>query len=67
MSELEDCVKDGTQPMMSARALCLTNAEDLAAMFPQFKARFTQLKRDAPSEVLDLSRATLGMDPGFGP
>jgi hypothetical protein len=67
MSELEDCVKDGTQPMMSARALCLTNAEDLAAMFPQFKARFTQLKRDAPSEVLDLSRATLGMDQGFGP
>lgn len=58
MSELEDCVRDGNNRLTSARALCLTNAEDLGAMFPQLAERLNQLKASAPSEIRDLARAT---------
>ncbi len=58
MNELEECVRDSGNRMLSARALCLTNAEDLAAMFPQFSDRLNQLRASAPQDVADLARAS---------
>jgi hypothetical protein len=58
LAELEECVRDSANRLTSARALCLTNAEDLGAMFPQYADRVNQLKSSAPPEVRDLARAT---------
>jgi len=55
INTLEDCVLD-ENVIVSSRALCLSRAEQLAIAYPQFKSNFSDMRKNAGAEVLELER-----------
>jgi hypothetical protein len=55
INTLEDCVLD-ENVIVSSRALCLSRAEQLAIAYPQFKRNFSDMRKNAGAEVLELER-----------
>lgn len=53
INDLRDCALDN-QAAHSARALCLSNADKLAAAHPELKGKASQIRSETPEDIVQL-------------